>query len=84
MTNNEIITELEQIYNNASIFDFLILIFFFSLVGVGAIILIDSIRTVILFVIENITDIFWKWKNADITKYSQRRYEAFKKKQFKE
>lgn len=38
----------------------------------------------ITFLVEFGLDIFWKWKNADISDYSQKRYDAYKKKQFEE
>ena len=88
MTREKVITELERLYNNATVvesfFNTLILVIFFTLVIAGLILLIRVIWTGITFLVEFGLDMFWKWKNADIKDYSQRRYDAFKKKQFKE
>lgn len=88
MTREKVIAELERLYNNATVvesfFNTLILVFFFTLVIAGLILLIRVIWTGITFLVEIGLDMFWKWKNVDIKDYSQRRYDAFKKKQFKE
>ena len=88
MTKEKVIVELESPYNNATVvesfFNTLILFFFFALVIAGLFLLIRVIWTGITFLVEFGLDMFWEWKNSDIKDYSQRRYDAFKKKQYKE
>ena len=86
MIKREIIAELERIYSNAtfveSFFYTIILVSFLSIMIAGLFILIHTIWTGITLLVELGIDVFWEWKNTDIENYSQRRYDAFKKKQF--
>lgn len=86
MIKREIIAELERIYSNATFVEIffytIILVSFLSIMIAGLFILIHAIRTGITLLVELGIDAFWEWKNADIKNYSQRRYDAFKKKQF--
>ena len=86
MIKREIIAELERIYSNATFVEIffytIILVSFLSIMIAGLFILIHAIRTGITILVELGIDAFWEWKNADIKNYSQRRYDAFKKKQF--
>jgi len=86
MIKREIIAELEKIYSDATVvesfFNTLILMSFLTIVLAGLIILIHAFRTGITLLVEFGLDKYWEWKNADIAVYSQRRYDAFKKKQF--
>lgn len=88
MEKREIIAEFERLYDNATVvesfFNTLILVSFIALVVAGLFLLIHAIWTGITRWVEFGLEMFWKWKNADIKDYSQRRYDAFKKKQFEE
>lgn len=86
MVTKDVIAELERQQCNGcgEFFNTLILVFVFTLVIAGLIFLIRAIWTGINFLVEFGLDMFWEWKNADIENYSQRRYDAFKKKQFEE
>lgn len=86
MVTKDVIAELErqQCNGRGEFFNTLFLVFVFALVIAGLIFLIRAIWTGINFLVEFGLDRFWEWKNADIENYSQRRYDAFKKKQFEE